>query len=211
MKVDVKEYVSKCVICKQSKPTNMNQTAPMGEYREAKKPFQIISIDFMGPYTRSKLGNKFLMVVVDLFSKFVVIRAIGNSSATKTVEILKNEVFLRYGVPEILISDNGPQLRSDLFVSFLAEFNVRHWLTANYHPQANPTEAANKTIINAIRAYVMDRTQHSTWDAYINEIAFAINSSPHTTTKYSPHYVLFGHSLSRDAKEHELFEPIEQS
>lgn len=210
MKSDVRQYVNKCEVCKRSKATNMNQTSPMGEYREAERPFQIISCDFMGPYTRSKSGNRFLFVCVDLFSKYVIVKAIRNSSAAKTVEIMKNEVFLKFGVPEIVISDNGPQLRSDLFVAFLAGFHVKHWLTASYHPQANPTEAANKTIITAIRSYIVDKTRHDVWDAHVPELEFALNSSLHTTTKYSPHHVLYGQNLVSDGREHGLFERNEQ-
>lgn len=210
MRADIRDYVSKCVVCKQAKATNVNQIAPMGEYRESERPFQIISCDFMGPYPRSKLGNKYLIVIVDMFSKFIIVRAIRNSGAGKTIEVLKNDVFLKYGVPEILISDNGPQLRSEMFASFLSEFRVKHWLTASYHAQANPTEAANKTILTAIQSYIMDRAKHNTWDAQINEVTFAMNSSPHTTTKYSPHYVVFGQNAIRDGSEYEIFEQMDQ-
>lgn len=73
-------------------------------------------------------------------------------------------------------------------------------------PPANPTEAANKTIITAIRSYVLDDAKHSSWDVYINELAFALNSSIHTATKHSPHHVLFGHSLTRNGVEHGIFD-----
>lgn len=97
---------------------------------------------------------------------------------------LRENVFLKYGVPEILISDNGTQLKSNLFAEFLAKYNVIHWRTANYHAQANATEAANKTIKHAIRAYVrVEKTQRD-WDVNLPELNCALNTSYHTSTKF---------------------------
>lgn len=202
IKEDVGLYIGKCEICRTTKATNLNQHPPMGEYRDPVEPFRMIAMDYIGPYPTSRNGNKFLLVVVDIFSKYVIIKAIRKSSARITVDRMKKEVFLKFGVPEIVISDNGPQLTSKTFKEFLVEYGVKHWLTAFYHPQANPTEAANKTIGNAIRAYIRDNESHSSWDAHIDEIAFALNSALHSSTNHTPHQILFGKRVSADGKEY---------
>lgn len=109
-----------------------------------------------------------------------------------TMEFLEREIFYRYAVPACLISDNGPQLRSNKFAEFLSRYNVKHWKTPNYHPQANATEAANKTIMNAVRAYLRDEEKQRNWDAYLPEISCALNTAQHSTTKYPPYTVLYG-------------------
>lgn len=184
MQADVHEYIRKCDICKTTKPSNMNPNSFMGKFRDPKAPFVMIAMDYIGPFPTSRNGNKFLLVVVDIFSKYVIVKAIRNSSAKITIDRIKREVFLRYGVPNVLISDNGPQLKSQAFREFLEQFGVEHWLTAYYHPQAIPMEAANKTIGNAIRAYIQDNESHATWDQNIDEIAFALNSALHSTTPH---------------------------
>lgn len=201
MEEDVTEYVNQCTVCKKVKASNKNQNAPMGEYRDSKEPFRMLALDYMGPLPTSKKGNRFILVVIDVFSKFVFIKPLRLQSAKHTVDYLKNEVFLRFGVPEVVISDNGPQLRSDAFKAFLETYKVKHWLTASYHPQANPTEAVNKTIITAIRAYIKDDVPHDTWDEHIAEITYALNSSTHSTTKASPNLVVFGKRLPEDGQE----------
>lgn len=190
IKEDAGLYIGKCEICRTTKATNLNQHPPMGEYRDPIEPFRMIAMDYIGPYPTSKNGNKFLLVVVDLFSKYVIIKAIRKSSAKITIDRIKKEVFLKFGVPEIIISDNGPQLTSKTFMDFLAEHGVKHWLTAFYHPQANPTEAANKTIGSAIRAYIRDNESHTSWDSHIDEIAFALNSALHSSTNHTPHQIM---------------------
>lgn len=105
--------------------------------------------------------------------------------------VLLKQIFRKYGVPHVIISDNGPQLKSAVFQSFLKAHNIEHWSTANYRPQANATEAANKTILNAIRSYI-DENNHRDWDKNLIEIACAYNSAKHSTTKYAPYTVLYG-------------------
>lgn len=202
MDKDVRAYVGVCSVCKASKATNRNETAPMGNFREPLRPFHILSLDYIGPLPLSKKGSRFILVVVDLFSKFVFIKPLRKSSAQLTIAYLREEVFRRYGVPQYLISDNGPQLRSEAFTKFLEEHKTTHWLTAVYHPQSNPTEAANKTIVTAIRSYIEDNHSHNRWDEYVSEITFALNSSVHSTTKNSPHSVLFGYQLAQHGSDY---------
>lgn len=202
MAQDVEEYVKACSICKAIKPANINQTAKMGEYRDPKEPFRMLALDYIGPLPLTKKQNRFMLVVIDVFSKYVFIKPLKQQSAIATIEYLKKEIFLRFGTPEILVTDNGPQLKSDVFKTFLQNNKVKHWLTANYHPQANPTEAVNKTIVTAIRAYMDDELPHDSWDSLLPEINYALNSSTHFTTKASPNLIVFGKRLAEAGDEY---------
>lgn len=202
MQRDIAKYIRKCDVCKATKPTNQSQTAPMGKYRDPERPFKMISIDFCGPYTRAKSGNRFLLVVVDAFSKFVLLKPLKTASAKATIEFLEHEVFYKYGVPAILISDNGPQLRATMFAEFLAKHNVKHWKTPYYHPQPNATEAANKTIINAVRAYLRDESTQRNWDVNLPEISCALNSAKHSSTQYPPYTVLYGYDMCTNGRDY---------
>lgn len=82
------------------------------------------------------------------------------ATAEKTVQLLEEQVLTKYGVPEKLILDNGSQLRSKVFRNFAHKKKIELLFTAYYHSQANPTEAANKSIMNAIRAYIRDAQSH---------------------------------------------------
>lgn len=213
MQRDTAKYVSDCEICRATKPTNQCQTAPMGRYRDPERPWKMISLDFMGPFPASKRGNRQLLVVVDSFSKFVLMKAMRSASAETTTEFLRNEVFLKFGVPAILISDNGPQLRSRHFREFLEKYSVMHWRVANYHPQPNATEAANKTILNAVRAYIENDAQQRDWDLNLAEIGCALNSAVHSSTNFPPYTVLLGYNMCTDGKHHlpiDVAEPNER-
>lgn len=202
MAQDVRRYVGSCQICKMTKPSNELQRAPMGKQRDTDRPWRTISLDFMGPFPISNNDNRWLFVVVDSFSKFVVLTPMKNGTAASTIEVLKNFVFFRHSVPEIMLLDSGSQFRSNLFKKFADAFNVILWKNAFYHPQANPTEAANSTVVNAIRAYIKDELHHREWDVHLPQIECALNAAPHTSTSLSPHFVLYGEEMVLSGNTH---------
>lgn len=204
MQADIRQFVRNCVVCKTTKATNENQRALMGKSRNPDRPWRTISLDFMGPFPLSKRGYRFLLVIVDTFSKYCLLWPLRSATAQLTINFLKEQVFLRFGVPEVIILDNGSQLRAKLFKEFADNYRVRLWYNANYHPQANPTEAANCSIINAIKAYIRDDLSHKEWDSRLAEIAAALNSSPHTATEYPPHMVLYGDNLILNGDAHRI-------
>lgn len=195
MDEEIMKYVSSCEVCQAIKPTNKIQKAPMGNYREAKRPWQILYMDFIGPFTKSKSGFSYVLVVVDAFSKFVHIHPLRTATSKTVIKFLESRIFLTFSVPEFIVSDNGRQFTSNEFKQFLTKYQVTPWLTACYHPQANAAEAANKTVETSIRAYIKDDKDHRSWDVYLFEIASAMNSSVHNSTGFSPHFVVFGQPM----------------
>ena len=67
------------------------------------RPFQRIRLDFAGPF----LGHMFL-IIVDAQSKWMEVYKMAETTTTKTIDVLR-DVFSRFGLPEVLVSDNGPQ------------------------------------------------------------------------------------------------------
>lgn len=195
MDQDVRNFVQKCDVCKAIKSTNVTQRAPMGNFREPRQPWHMLYVDFIGPLPRSKAGFCHILTVVDSFSKFMHAHPIRSATSKESVNFLLNRIFLTFGVPEILVSDNGSQFMSADFKKFLSDYNVKHWAVSRYHPQANAVEAANKTLETCIRAYIKDDKDHRDWDKHLYEITCSMNSSLHSTTKFSPYFVNFGQNM----------------
>lgn len=168
----------------------------MGNQKKAQRNFQILSTDYIGPLPRSTNGFRWILVVSDIFSKFILTKAMRTATSKATTNFFETDIFTRFAVPEIIISDNGPQFKSREFKEMLNYRNIKHWPTCYYHPQANQTEAANKTIGNALRAYV-DKN-HRNWDHRLPQITCAINTSVHSSTKMTPYKTVFGHEMITD-------------
>lgn len=189
----ITDYVRQCGVCRASKSTNVLQRAPMGDRIKADQPWQVLYVDFVGPFPRSKSGFVYLFVVVDAFSKFVHIHPMRAATAKGAIRFLEESVFLMFGVPDKIVSDNGSQFVSREYKSFLKSYGVDASYVSRYHPQANAAEAANKTIGTAIRSYVKD--DHREWDRKIPQITCALNTALHSSTSMSPYYVNFGRHM----------------
>lgn len=193
MCMDIRKYVRSCETCRAGKHTTHTLRAPMGDFRPVLRPWQIIAVDFVGPFPRSKAGHTYILVVVDVFSKFILIHPLRAATATNTVKFLDERVFDVFGTPETIVSDNGKQFKSTEFSNFLLKRHVKLQNTAYYHPQANAAEAANKTVGNAIRMSL--GKDHQNWDNGLSKIACAMNSSFHTSTKMTPYLINFGQNI----------------
>lgn len=196
MSLDVNKYVRSCEECQKNKYPNKTIKMPMGEQKECEEPWDSIAIDYVGPFPMSKRRNRFLFVVTDIFSKFCVLKPMRQSDAKTMVRFLEDEIFLVYGVPTKIISDNGPQFISKLYKDLLEKYKISPKYNAAYHPQHNPAERINRVVLGSVRAYVGDN--HSTWDEAIPKIACAIRTAEHNSAGFSPYKINFGKNMELD-------------
>lgn len=118
MKHDVASYIRKCQTCIKTKPEQKAKAGEMGGHSQISAPWEVISLDLIGPLPRSTKGYQHILVVVDLFSKFSLCFPLRKATAAKVIEHLENNVFLLFGVPKKIISDNGVQFRSKNIVIY---------------------------------------------------------------------------------------------
>lgn len=201
----VTNYVKKCDICKQCKSKNSLKHGKMGTYKIAQRPWQMVSLDLMGPFPRSKLQNTSLLVICDWFTKYPILIPLRKATAKKVLEVVERQVFQVFNVPEIVISDNGTQFTADEFKKFILKYGIEKlWFNAFYHPQNNPTERVNKSIGNMLRAYIGDN--HRDWDKHLGEIAVALRTSVHEATGYTPFFLNFGREYCFHPSDHNLYD-----
>lgn len=204
--IDVEYYVKNCETCKKCKNRNSQPQGLMGQYKEANRPWQMISLDLMGPFPSSSNQNTMLLVICDWFTKFPILVPMRRATGKKVSDILEKQVFLTYNVPEIVIADNGPQFISTEFKNLISKYGIQKlWYNSRYHPQNNFTERTNKTIGSAIRSYIEDNHRH--WDKYIAEITLAFRTAVHEITGYSPFFLNFGREYISSPTEYKLFDP----
>lgn len=196
MRWSVKNYVKNCLVCGAQKAPNTARAGLMGGYRNINFPFQMISIDFMGPFPRSKSRNTQLLVVTDWFTKFVIVKPLPQATAASVVKFLENSVFLTFGVPQLVLCDNAQVFKSHIFTKLLSDYKITTWYSARHLSQVNPTERTNRTILTAMSSYIEDN--HRDWDKNIYKIAQAINLSKNETTQHTPAFLLFARNIPID-------------
>ncbi|KAG5886535.1 hypothetical protein JTB14_002032 [Gonioctena quinquepunctata] len=212
MRQDIANFVKKCNVCTTHKVSQEGPVDKMVSHPKVERPWEMVSTDLMGPLPRSKHGNTFILVVTDYLSKFSLLFPLKRATSETVIRKLEDEVFLLFGVPRLLLCDNGPQYRSKQFLQFAERYQCRIKFSANYHPRANPTERVNRVIKTMLSMYVSEN--HRIWDEHIHEIACAIRTSRHETTKLTPYFVNFGRNMALsgdDYAESKLFECEEET
>ncbi|XP_062538797.1 uncharacterized protein K02A2.6-like [Armigeres subalbatus] len=153
------------------------------------KPWTHIAADFMGPLPS---GHN-LLVLVDYFSRFVEVVVMREITAKLTIQAL-HETFCRYGIPESMKTDNGPQFVSEALSKFGTEFGIELIKTSPYWPQANgEVERANRALKK--RLQISQETPNSDWKWDLRMYLLMYNSTPHSTTGVAPSALMFGRVL----------------
>lgn len=131
----VKKYIKNCLVCIQHNP-KIRKDGFMHIYDRGDSPFKILHIGHLGPLERTSVGNKFVLVVVDAFSKFMFLRPAKSTDSGSVVSSL-TEVFSTFGNPGIIVSDRDSAFTSSEFESFCATRNIRHIKISVSTPHAN--------------------------------------------------------------------------
>ena len=126
---DITNMVKECVECQSVK--HLPAKAPLHPWAWPTSPWERIHVDFLGPF----LGKMFFLVT-DAHSKWPEVTIMPSTTASKTISILR-ELFTRFGIPQQLVSDNGPQFVSEEFKQFMSANGVKHIKSSPYHPASN--------------------------------------------------------------------------
>ena len=192
MRCDISRFLANCRQCQEQKAC---QAAPAGFMSShlVEQPWQVVCSDLVGELPRSASGHKWVLTQVDLFSKYVILTPLRDGTAKSVCAALEKSI-LHFGAPELLIQDNAQVYNSGQFKEMAKKYGVRLQYTPRYHPQANPAERVNRVFETVMRCFVSENQRD--WDRYLPQIAFAINSSVHETTRFSPNFLFFSRNLS---------------
>lgn len=190
----IREYVSSCQECARF---NTRRKKPPGHLQSIEPPsevFQMVGLDFWGPVQESNTGNRYILVLTDYLSKFVVAKALPACTAQMAAEFIV-ETALTFGVPSQLLTDNGTHFKNDLFQHLSRILGFEHILSTPYHPQTNgQTERWNATMRPKLALLCQHNEAH--WDMFLPGVVHAYNTCTHATTGYSPSVLMFGREVS---------------
>jgi transposase InsO family protein len=138
MTKDIREMVKTCASCLEHR---RNPKEPLMGTAVPERAWWRLAMDFF-----EKDGHMYL-VVVDYFSRYISVHEMGESAtAEATVKVLNN-LFCMLGIPNSIVSDNGPQFTSEKFKEFLNKWDVQHITSSPKYPQSNgEAERAVQTV-----------------------------------------------------------------
>ena len=124
MSREIRRYVAGCHLCICTKPLH-GKTVDGQRPRSARMTWETLAVDLMGPYPLTKRGNRFILVVTDMFTRWVELFPLRNSHAPTFVSVLENEVFSRFGYPRHLLSDNQKEFKSTTWAKGQPQMGMR--------------------------------------------------------------------------------------
>ena len=128
MNSEVKDYISRCEICLTYSPHQ--QKEPLLSHEVPDRPWAKIAADLF------QFENKQYLVTTDYYSNFFEVDRMYSTTSDAVIKKLKAHI-ARYGVPDEMVSDNGPQFAAEEFRVFAQRYGFRHTRTSPHYPQSN--------------------------------------------------------------------------
>ena len=167
--------------------------APLQKYVEG-TPFERLGIDVLGPLPVTNLGNRYIVVVVDYFTKWPEAFPVPDIKAETVAHGLIDNVISRFGVPREIHSDQGTNFESTVFKEVTTLLNVHKTRATPLHPQSSGlVERFNRTLWASL-AKVVGSHQRD-WDLKLPCVLLAYRATEHSTMGYSPSKLVMGQEL----------------
>lgn len=187
MTATTKEYVEGCQVCQAHNRPTTRSVGTMCFMPTREIPFSAIALDHI---TMPGTEEKYILNVIDFATRCIVPAAVPTTS---TKDVLKHlhSLFYRFGACDDCLSDHAKSFESHQFRSFMRMHGVNMHFSVAYRAASNGlVERANGTLVTVLRK-LCDGDQ-SLWVAKLEEAAFAVNTTRHRSTGFSPFELLFG-------------------
>ena len=167
MSSQIEEMVSKCAICAELQ--NSNPKEPMTCAELPSRPWSRVASDIF------TLHQSNYLLTVDYYSKWPEIMKMTELSSRYVISAFKSQ-FSKYGIPDELVTDNGPQYASKEFKDFAKEYGFVHTTSSPLYPQSNGQ--AERTVQTVKRLLKKSRDPYQSLMDYRNTQIEGIGLSP---------------------------------
>ena len=172
-----------CIDCQRAKATNTLAAPPVFKISTS-CPFELVAADLISLPLASG-GHRYALVVVDHFSKWVIIRPLRNKTSESVATTLREQIMpYLIRIPDRLLTDNGREFTGAPFVESLRDYGVKHVLTSPYSPSSNgAVERVNRTFTQLLRLLSVEG---ASWVDQLPRVLHIYNNTVHSETNMSP-------------------------
>ena len=187
---DVANYINMCKRCKHHK-AGSRQVAPLVNIKST-QPLELVCIDHLS-LEPSKGGIENILVMTDHYTRYAQAVPCKSQNARTTAKILIDTFVNHYGIPQRLLSDQGPAFESKVIAELCKLLGINKCRTTPYHAMSNgQCERLNRTLLSMLGT--LENHQKADWKSHVGTLVHAYNCTKHESTGYTPFFLMFGRS-----------------
>lgn len=154
-------------------------------------PFDTWAIDIMGSFPPSKGHIQYLLVDVDYIIKWVEAKVVAHITAQVCRKFLHEHIVTRFGIPRVLITNNGSQFVDAEFEEYLSAYFIQHLISSVAYPQSiGQVKVTNRSLLQSLRKNLEDHK--ALWVEELPSILWAYRTVNQKPTGESPFCLTYG-------------------
>lgn len=187
--IDIENIINNCQACAERKICGGKEKERL--HTLSNFPFQDLVLDVAGPLPRSTNGNRFLLSILDIFTRNIILVPLRNTETNTIINAFQQRWVSHYGYPNQINTDGGTYFTSREMQSYLARKGIIHHVGSPYHAASNGlVERYFFTVKDMM--YAACRSKQLEWDTVLWEIEFGLRSSTQRHTGHSPFEIMYG-------------------
>ena len=187
---DVKSALKNCKTCLARKTLPCRNKTEMNHRAQAKYPMDIVAMDHLVIDGREGKTLK-VLTIVDEYSKFLFVVPVRKENAEVTADVIIRNIFMKYGIPNVIHTDNGKAFCNRIVNELLNRCGVKHSTSTPYHSMGNAVaERCQQVILNMLGT--LKPAEKQKWHNHCDYISYAYNTSVHVSTGLTPYFLMFG-------------------
>ena len=157
-------------------------------------PWETVSIDVIGPLPVDGRGNRYIVTMMDVYSRYLIASPVRNHRTSTVRRCLYESVVAYFGAPRSILSDRGTEFTSIIWESLANMLGTKIKLTSPYYPQGNAViERSHRTLNNMLRTMLLEKKDRD-WSSLLPSVMLYMNSMVQENTGVSACEILFGRS-----------------
>lgn len=185
----VKKYISHCLVCTTQKSHHGPKQGLLHPIEKTPIPFHTLHLDCTGPFTQARQGYKYILLIIDAFTKFCLLKPLKTMAAQELVDTVRDSVTL-FGTPSLIITDRGSNFSSKQLQALFTEWQVEHHMIATGTPRGNgQVERYVTTVTNMLSTMC---SPESDWPSELWRVQQSINTTVQKSTGFTPMRLLIG-------------------
>lgn len=193
MNADAGRWTKACEACQKSK-VSRHTTSQLATFPPAER-FQHIHVDIVGPLPPSQYGHKYLLTIIDRYTRWPEALPLHDITAETIVKQIYEGWITRFGCPITITSDQGRQFESQLFTELMKLMGINRSRTTAYHPQSNGIiERWHRTLKAALTARCTT-SANGKWFDELPTVLLGLCAATRSDTGISPAQYTYGTSL----------------